>query len=278
MIIAIDGYEANVNARVGIGRYAFELLTAIYTKQATLPVHDLKFRIYLPETPRPDMPAETDWWKYCIRTPSKLWTFFALPIALAADVPKADVVFSPTHYIPRFTSIPCVMSIMDLSYLYFPELFKKKDLFQLTRWTEYAVKHAKSICTISEFSKNDIINRYSVAASKVHLTYPGFSMEIHKKSESAEDLSKKYSFSEQYILSVGTIQPRKNYGRLIEAFSLFLNQNKQKFGEIDLVVVGKKGWLVDSILQAPAKFGIADRVKFLDFVPDDELPVLYRNA
>lgn len=88
----------------------------------------------------------------------------------------------------------------------------------------------------------------------------------------------RYGIQKHYILSVGTLQPRKNYVRLIEAFSRFLTLNKQKFGSIDLVIVGKKGWLFEEILAAPKKYGVTDRVKFLDFVPDEELAALYEHA
>lgn len=278
MIIAIDGYEANVQQRVGIGRYAYELVQAIYAVAQRDSDHSLQFRIYLPQSPREDMPEETSWWKYCVRTPAKFWTFVGLPIALLLDSPKADVVFSPTHYVPRFTGIPRVMSIMDLSYLYFPEYFTSRDLYQLTQWTKYSVLHSRAVCTISEFSKNDIIRRYSVNAARVHVTYPGFSMNISDSSALQTDIVKKYGIQKHYILSVGTIQPRKNYERLIEAFSIFLSKNKQKFGNIDLVIIGKKGWLVESILHAPQKYHVSERVKFLDFVTDGDLPAFYTQA
>ncbi len=81
-----------------------------------------------------------------------------------------------------------------------------------------------------------------------------------------------------YILSVGTLQPRKNYVRLIEAFGLFLKENKQKFSDLQLLIIGKKGWLYEEILAAPKKYGIADRVTFLDFVKDQDLPAYYKKA
>lgn len=275
MIIAIDGYEANVKNRVGIGRYAYEILANLYhiaKKQRTEGTLTHVFRIYLPDAPLPDMPESTDWWQYRVVGPKKLWTFVGLPFALLKDRPRADVVFSPTHYIPRFTSIPRVMSIMDLSYLSYPELFKTKDLHQLVHWTKYSATHAAAICTISEFSKNAIIATYRVPESRVEVTYPGLS------SYSAMGTTDTYHIAKHYILSVGTIQPRKNYVRLIEAFSLFLKQNKQKFGAIDLVIVGKKGWLYEEILQAPKTYGVVKQVKFLDFVPDADLAALYKHA
>jgi glycosyltransferase involved in cell wall biosynthesis len=278
MIIAIDGYEANVKNRVGIGRYAYEILTRLYAirKEDILYSH-IFFRIYLPNAPRADMPKETAWWTYRVVKPKKLWTFIGFPLALFRDTPKADVVFSPTHYIPRFSAIPKVMSIMDLSYLSYPELFRGKDLHQLIHWTKYAAGHVKLIFTISEFSRNAIIKAYRVNSKQVVVTYPGL-VRVHTTKDHMQQMDKKYAIAKHYILSVGTIQPRKNYERLIEAFSMFLKKNKQKFGNIDLVIVGKKGWIYEDILHAPKRYGVDERVKFLDFVPDGDLPLLYRSA
>lgn len=264
MIIAIDGYEANVSSRVGIGRYAYEIMRHLHLLHCA---HT--YRIYLPNPPLSDMPKQTPTWQYRVLWPKKMWTMFGLPVALATDRPQANVIFSPTHYIPRATSIPRVMSIMDVSYLHYPELFRPQDLYQLTHWTKYAISHAAKILTISEFSKDAIIKAYNVPRERVIVTYPGLTMEAKGKRQKEKG---------HYILSVGTLQPRKNYVRLIEAFSRFLTLNKQKFGKIDLVIVGKKGWLYDEILAAPRKFGVEDQVRFLDFVPDEELAALYEHA
>ena len=73
-------------------------------------------------------------------------------------------------------------------------------------------------------------------------------------------------------MSVGTLQPRKNFVKLIEAFSS-LNPNPYT-----LVIVGKPGWLYREIYEAPRKFGVERKVKFLDYVPDEDLPALYQKA
>lgn len=257
MRIAIDGYEANILNRVGIGRYAYEIVKHIHKadKKNT-------FDIYLPSAPLSHMPKETGNWKYHLVWPKKFWTFIGLPYAVTRDHP--DVVFSPTHYIPRWVRFPRVMAIMDVSYLKFPELFRPQDLHKLVNWTRYSVGHAAKIITISEFSKNAIIEAYGVPRDRVVVAYPGLSMG-HKS------LSNKQG-RKQYILSVGTLQPRKNFVRLIEAFAALADKT------IELVIVGKKGWLYDEILEAPKRFGVSDRVRFLDFVPDEELPTLYKNA
>ncbi len=275
MIIGIDGYEANVAGRVGVGRYAFEILNYLYGLTAKR--RNLEVKVYLPDQPLADLPTESANWQYEIAGPKKLWTFIGLPLAVAAGK-RPDVFFTPTHYIPRFVNVPRVFSIMDLSYLNYPEMFKAKDLHQLVNWTTYSVRHAAKIFTISEFSKDAIIKAYGVPEDRVVVTYPGLLNHKSQITMTKQKIFSKYQISDNYVLSVGTLQPRKNFVRLIEAFSRVYKDLESKYPDITLVIVGKKGWLYEDILFAPDKYGIADRVKFLDFVPDGDLPELYSSA
>ncbi len=294
MIIGIDGNEANVEKRVGISEYAFELLRQFKKTQS----YNLKFQIYLKDQPREELPEEGKEWRYRVIGPKKLWTQVGLPFDLFFHQPRPQVFFSPTHYAPRFSPIPVVISIMDLSYIHFPQMFKKSDLYQLKNWTSYSVKKAKKVLTISRASKNDIIKEYGIEPGRVVVTYPGMKMKTPafakasagKQNSNMDKLRKKYGISGEYILFVGTLQPRKNIVRLIEAFSKInlhprgVASQHPGGGRMDspgvdyLVVVGKKGWLYEEILAAPKKFGVENRVKFLDFVPEDDLPVFYKNA
>lgn len=261
MLIGIDGNEANVNRRVGIGEYAFELLKEFNKFQ--LP--NIQFVIYLKNKPLPDLPKENSNWKYRIVNPGKLWTQIGLPVDLYIHRPRPDVFFTPSHYAPRFSPIPTVISIMDLSYIKFPELFKKNDLYQLVNWTKYSAKKASRVFTISLASKNDIIEEYKLPENRVVVTYPGLKPILSDKSKMTKG---------NYILFVGTLQPRKNVGKLIEAFSKL----NPKYSNLSLYVVGKKGWLYDDILSAPKKFNVEKSVKFIDFVNDLELADLYKRA
>lgn len=268
MNIGIDGNEANVDKRVGISEYAYELLIEFQKFK-----NDNKFTIYLKEPPKNHMPAPTSNFTYKVIGPKKFWTQFGLPLSLYLER-KPQIFFSPTHYAPRFSPIPTVISIMDLSFIHFPDLFAKKDLYQLNSWTKYSVKNAKAILTISNSTKDDIIKLYGVKPEDIYVTYPGI-----KKSESwslkgrnMDELSKKFGIKGDYVLFVGTLQPRKNIEVLIEAFSIL------KSKEMQLIIVGKRGWLYEDILKAPEKYGVSDKVKFLDFVSDEELPYLYQNA
>lgn len=267
MIIGIDGNEANVSKRVGIGEYAFELLRQFKKINPPAGGSSIKYQVYVKNKPLGDLPEEDSNWKYRVIGPRKLWTQIALPLDLFLHRPRPDVFFTPTHYTPRFSPIPAVISIMDLSFIFYPEMFKKSDLFQLTNWTAYSVRKATKILTISKASKDDIIKIYKVKSSKVEVIYPGIKagFRMDKKENIIEG---------EYILFVGTLQPRKNIVRLIEAFS----QVVKKHPKIKLVIVGKKGWLYEDILNAPQKFSVEEKVTFLDFVSNEELASLYQHA
>jgi glycosyltransferase involved in cell wall biosynthesis len=274
MIIGIDGNEANVARRVGIGEYAYKLLKQFSNDQRS--VSTTQFQIYLKDAPQADMPKSSKNWQYIMVKPRKLWTQIGLPIYLFTHFPRPDVFFTPSHYAPRFSPVPTVISVMDVSYLHFPELFAKHDLYQLTAWTKYSVHNAKKVFTISESSKNDIIKYYHKKAEDVIVTHLGIKSEsTHMNQElSIGDLSKKFNIPQKYVLFVGTIQPRKNIARLIDAFAKVIT----KHPDVGLVIVGKKGWLYEPILAEPEKIGIQDHVHFLDFVSNEELSVLYHHA
>lgn len=272
MLIGIDGNEANVEKRVGIGEYSFELLRQFEKYQ----IANIKYQIYLKDGPLRDLPKEREGWEYRIIGPRRFWTQCALPLDLYLSRPRPDVFFSPTHYAPRFSPVPTVISIMDLSYIHFPKMFKASDLYQLRRWTSYSVKKATKILTISKASRNDIIKKYHISEKKVVVTYPGVKMKIRNPEKSQNSkLKTKYGINKDYILFVGTLQPRKNVVRLIEAFSLLLESSKK---DVQLLLVGKKGWLFDEILNAPKRFDVEENVRLLEFVSDDELTLLYQNA
>lgn len=273
MVIGIDGNEANVTRRVGIGEYAYELLVEFYRLREKGDTNS-HFTIYLKDAPLPDMPKSASWWNYVIVGPRKLWTQIGLPIYLFTHFPHPDIFFTPSHYAPRLSPVPTAIAIMDLSYIHFPRLFAKNDLYQLTQWTKYSAEHATKIFTISNASKNDILKIYKKKDEDVIVTHLGIKHELSKMNNelSKKELEEKFGISNKYILFVGTLQPRKNITRLIEAFSLL------KENDTELVVVGKKGWLYEDILAAPQKFGVQERVKFLDFVTDAQLPFLYKHA
>jgi len=274
MLIGIDANEANVARRVGVSEFAYELLRQF----EKLKTENEKFQIYLKDKPMSDFPVESSTWKYRVFGPKKMWTQFALPARLFLHHKKPDVFFTPSHYAPRFSPVLTVISIMDLAYIHFPQMFAQKDLYQLKNWTKYSIKKARTIITISEASKRDILKIYKVSEDKVVVVYPGIramNNTLNPHVYPMQELKTKFAIRDKYLLFVGTLQPRKNITRLIEAFSLV---RKAKKHDVQLVIVGRKGWLYEEILAAPDTYAVRADVKFLDFVSDDELGMLYEQA
>ncbi len=276
MKIGINGYEAVVPRfgfdedglpnRVGSSEVCFQLLCQLYKVD-----QKNNYTVYLPFAPTSDLPQETQRWQYKIIPSKRLWTLFALQKSVKKD--SLDLFFNPTHYSPFFLNCPQIITILDVSYKYFPELFKKKDLYKLSLWGKYSVKSASKILTISEHSKDDIIKEYGVSPSKIAVLHVGIKDEVVSKM-TKEEFSKKYKVNSPYVLFVGTIQPRKNIKKLIEAFSKVADKNK----DVNLIIVGKKGWMYEEILESDKEFGVENRVLFLHDVSNDELPYFYKNA
>lgn len=274
MKIWIDGYEANIPQRLGSGQVAFELLK-------NLEKIDKKneYTVLLPTHPMADLPKERIGWKYRILKPGKLWTRIALPAVLYLAKEKPNLFFSPTHYGPRFSPVKKIVTIFDLAYLHFPQMFKKKDLYKLTNWTKQSIESAKHIITISNFSKKDILKTYRVANKQITVAYPGYKSEVFhpiKDIQEIEKVKEKYHIIGDYLIYVGTIQPRKNLIKLIEAFV--------KIDSLKLVIVGKtvgegrQGWLFEETVNKPKELGIENKVIFTGFVPDKDLGFLVNGS
>lgn len=275
MIIGIDGNEANsvrpdIKARVGVNQYAYGLLRALYETDK-----ENTYQIWLEALPLPDLPAERENWKYVVTGPARFWTQWKLPLELFKTDSKPDVFFSPSHYAPRFSPVPTVVSIMDLGFFRFPEQFKKKDLWQLKSWTAYSVKKASQVITISKSTKKDVVSYYGVDPSKVTVTYPGYNKEKFNSQipkGRIDKVKKKYEIKKDYLLFLSVLKPSKNVEGLVEAFA------QVKDNDLQLVIAGSKGWLYETIFQKVKSLKLTNRVIFTDFVPDEDVPPLMAGA
>ena len=269
MKIWIDGYEANVSQRLGSSQVAYELIKHFEKLDK---VND--YTIILPDPPLEDMPKQREGFRYKILKPKRLWTKIALPLLLFTSKIKPDIFFSPTHYIPRFSPVINVVTIFDLSFLHFPESFTQTDLWQLKMGTKYSVDNADHIITISNFSKKDISENYKVDKNNITVAYPGYDKSIfYKRSkEDSVEILKKYNIECPYIIYIGTIQPRKNLIRLMEAAARIEGLNMIIVGKSS--GEGKQGWKYQETLDTPKRLGIEQRVRFLGFVPSEDMPHL----
>ncbi|TSC88371.1 MAG: hypothetical protein G01um101416_39 [Microgenomates group bacterium Gr01-1014_16] len=267
MLIGIDANEANLTRnRVGINQYAFGLLHAIYQ----LPTPHA-FVIYLKTPLLEDLPKERKNWSYRVIPFPKLWTQTRLPFDLYTHSPRPDVFFSMTHYAPRWSPVPTVVAIMDLGFLQSPDQFTAKDFNQLKSWTQYSVKQATRIITISEHSKNDIISACHIDPAFITVTYPGYDQKLFKPTRNSQVL-KKYRITEPYFLFLSSLKPSKNIEGLINAFK-DLGSNIYH-----LVIAGKKGWLFEDIFKTVKDLKLEDRVIFTGFIDEPDVPVLMTHA
>ena len=269
MNIGIDGNEANVDNHVGVSVYTLELLK----HYAKMKRSDITFTIFLRDEPKKCMPKEHDQFTYEVVPAKILWTQIFLPYHLLFrnDI---DVFFAPAHYSPRFMRQPLIVTIHDLSYKYFPKEFLKKDLYKLENWSNYSIMKAKKIIAVSKTTKKDILTQFCLNDKDIHVVYNGFS-KTKTHNEKTDDVLKKYDLrTKKYVLFVGTLQPRKNIPILIESFHEF----RKLHPEFKLVLVGKKGWMFDSIFTKVQELNLEDRVVFPGFVSDDALSNLYQNA
>lgn len=267
MVIGMDGNEANVLYPVGVSVYVRNLLVYFQSQSSS----DNQFIVYLRQDPRSELPPETDFFKYKIVSGKRLWSTFFLPIHLwlmKLSGKKLDVFFSPAHYIPRYSPFKTVVTIHDLSYLYFPNEFLKKDLYQLKNWTSYALEKSSHVIAVSKTTKKDIVKEYAIPEKCISVIYNGY-----EKSDKETAVHSPQA-KNPYFLYVGTIQPRKNISLLIKSFTLF-HANHPSF---KLIIVGKKGWLYDTIFQQAAHSSISESILFPGFVEESEKVRLYRGA
>lgn len=281
MTIGINGNEANVPHRVGSGMYAFELISHL----AKIGSGETKLDVYLQDAPMADFPQKSPNFDYKILPPQKLWTLTRLQTDLIAKKISGkapDIFFTPTHYTPLVMPVPSVISIMDMSFERFPEYFKPKDYYQLKLWTKISAIQAKKIFTISEFSKAEICKFYGFPEEKIVVTYCGydekrFNPSVKKESAKIAAVRKKYHLSLDFLLFLGTLQPRKNLVRLIEAFSQ-LSDKKVQLVVVGMINEGRGGWMNETIFQLVKKLGLETRVVFTGYVPDNEVPFLMAGS
>ncbi len=291
--VGINAYEANVAKRVGSNKYAHELLCELerqtredhehigpVTKKRTV---RFEWTVYLPSPALIDLPKQRPGFTYRIIPPKKLWTQWRLPFDLYFGGLRHDVFLSLGHYAPRLCPFPSVVCVLDLAFLKFPQFFLKKDVYQLKEWTKYSVKQAKQIVTISESTKADIVAEYKKSPEDITIIYPGIDTETKLEGgmldafgQDTQSLLAKYGLeANQYIISVGTIQPRKNIISAIHAFEQF---NSSQNNSYKFVLIGKPGWMTTEFDEAVANSPQKQNIILTGFVSDWDKYVLLRSA
>jgi glycosyltransferase involved in cell wall biosynthesis len=267
--IGIDANEANVKNRVGTGQYTFNILKQWYGRT------DLDFHLYHRDDLQGDMPGESEHWHYHQATPSKAWIRFGLPLYLASHK-KNDVFWSPAHYMPRYIGSKSVVTIHDLAYEYFPDLFLPSDLYKLKNWSRSAVKQADHVLAVSEATKQDLVKLYGVSEDKVSVVHNGYDADVFNISQKPDPkILANYNLKpNNYLLFLGTIQPRKNAIKLVQAFHLL----KESGYKGKLVIAGAIGWLADDTLKVIKESREFKDIVMTGYVSDAARKALYSHA
>lgn len=194
---------------------------------------------------------------------------------------KSDIYHFFNFIVPPRIKGKVITTIHDMTYELYPETMHKNNLKRIKDDIEYSVNRADKIITVSESSKKDIMKFLNVDESKIEVVYNGVEYDRFNKSYSEEEKSKvreKYDLPENYILYMGTLEPRKNIESIIEAFALFKEENSFINENIKLVIAGKKGWLFESIFNLVDKLNLKDEVIFTDYVDEADKPLIYNMA
>lgn len=190
-----------------------------------------------------------------------------LLIAAYVEREKIDVFHSPASTIPLAYSKKAVVTIHDLAIYHNPDWFPKGQKFSTRVAVPQTIKKAKKIIAVSEYTKKDLIKYFKTPEDKIEIIYNG--VEPKKdiddvKPEDREAVKNKFDIKQEFILSVGTIQPRKNVEGLIKAFDNL--RSSKIFENYQLVIAGGKGWKYNSVFKLVKELALTKKVVFTDYV------------
>ncbi len=287
MIVGID-YTAAAWQGAGIGRLAREQFRA--TLALGGPLRYVLF--YAASGLRPDSPYLSDLQQLCATYPNvravpipfapalltRLWQRLRLPLFVEFFTGKLDLVHAPDFVLPP-TFARTLVTVHDLTFLLYPQYFKASLHRYLTKAVPRSLRRADLVLADSEATRTDLIRLLKVAPERVIVAYPGIAP-VFRPLETAEleAARQRLNLPPNFLLFVGTLEPRKNLVRLLEAFNLLEDRFTEGSESLKLVLAGRKGWLYDDIFTTVARLKLESRVIFLDFVADNDLPVLYNLA
>jgi glycosyltransferase involved in cell wall biosynthesis len=299
MMIGIDASRANERQKTGTEWYAYHLIQALkklddknsYTLYSFDPLQD-----GLEDLP-PNFKSRV------LRSVTDvLWTQLRLSIEMLFR--PSDVLFVPAHTIPLIHPKATVLTVHDLGFEYFPDLYKKVPIgltslrwlleigarivtlgrygnseYDYHRWAmRFGVKHATRIIAISEFTKKDVVKRFGADPERVIVVGHGFDQSLYRPQKEGEKVkSRRILQLRPYILFVGRIEKKKNVDGLLRAYHLLRSRLSKPY---KLALIGKPGFGYEGFRDQVRGFPPVFRrdIHFLGWVPEDETAEFYRNA
>ncbi len=276
MRIGID-YTAAIEQRAGIGRYTRELVRALVVADEE--------NSYLLISARGGNRRSSDWPRnvatkdlpFSSRALTVMWQRWRLPLPIELFTGRLDIFHSPDFTLPTVRSSATVVTVHDLTFLVHPECAHPGVEKYLRRAAPRALERASLVLADSQCTRQDLMSYYGIPAARVAVIPAGVGDEFHPVTDSRmlQAVQDTYQAYPPFILTMGTLEPRKNLPRLFEAYARL----RQEAGiPHRLLVAGGKGWLYEDIFRAVERLGLQDEVRFLGFVPDHQLPALLTLA
>lgn len=273
MHIAIDAHS--VGAKLGGNEtYASCLIEALAEID-----QDNRYTLYVTK------PAAVDrftnrWPNFKVKQTLPHTPLVRIPLTLSRELRRHPVdVLHVQYTAPPFAPCPVVTTIHDLAFEHLPETFNRRSWMQLRLTVRRTARRAAQIITVSEYSRQDISKTYGVAADQIIVTPEAAPAHFFPVTNATElkKVRENYGIERDYILSLCSIQPRKNLVRLIEAYSL-LRQSRQEVKLPQLVLAGKRGWLDSETLAAAERNTRDGDIVLTGYIADHDLPGLYSGA
>ena len=264
MIIGIDGRELSGQKSAGKAVYVREVLPRLFARG-----RQDKFVLYVGKDVPSDLPANVR--VVVCRVPGFLWHFFiALRINLLREI---DLYFAPTSAIvpTLLVGTKSVFVVMDLVAFLFKEKHTTATATLERIFVPLGVKRAQKILAISENTKRDLCRLFPLESSRVEVTLLA-ARDIFSKQAGLNDklsVAVRYKLPKRFLLFVGTIEPRKNIQRILEAFKALDDPS------LKLVLAGAKGWFYKEVFDFIEREDLGGRVLWLGYVKDADLPALY---
>ncbi len=278
MKIGIDYTPAHEQGG-GIGRYVRELVSALSHLDTST-----DYRLFVAGATPSDRPTSLHAnYRWCPTqiTPkwlARLWHRANISMPIERFTGDVDL-FHATDFVlpPVRPNTRTMLTVHDLSFLRTPETAAPRLRRYLSRVVPKSIATANHILADSEATRRDIIEIYGTPPEKVSVLLSGVSSHFHPTDNPAlqAQVRHKYGINDTpYLFSVGTVQPRKNYARTVEA----LVKLRQRGFDLQVVIAGGRGWLEDQVYEAIEKHNMQTFVQFIGFVDDADLPILYAGA
>jgi glycosyltransferase involved in cell wall biosynthesis len=264
--VGFDLSVADIN-QAGTGIYASNLFRALQSME-----NDIEYQAFSWEDSNAAPASEKSMRPLRAVRRHFLWPHLILPHRVRKA--NVDVLHMPANIAPLRLPCPTVVTILDSIPIITPQNFPFffRNYFRILN--PRAARTAARIITISENSKRDIVRHLNIPPEKITVTPLAPGSEFHPASaEEKERVRKKYDLDE-FILTVGTLEPRKSIPLLLESLALL----KQKGAPCFLAHAGSSGWLGDEATNCVKRFGLSNSVRFLGFVPKEDLVALYSSA